>query len=175
MAVLIAPGYRFINAAAAGKPEKVTEPVAKAHDGCTTASITGAVGVTGCAGIRALPDEGEVHPRELVTVKVYVVAAVRPGKVPVAPVPVIVAPPGIAVTVQVPEPGKPLKATLPVARVHVGAVIVPIIGAVGLDGCAGIAAFNEDGEVHPRSLVTLKVYVVDAVRPEMLVVGPLPV
>jgi hypothetical protein len=52
--------------------------------------------------------------------------------VPVVPVPVIVEPPGVAVTVQVPDAGSPLKATLPVAVVQVGWVMAPTIGAVGI-------------------------------------------
>jgi hypothetical protein len=34
--------------------------------------MTGAVGISGCAVIIILPDEGEIHPAELVTVKVYI-------------------------------------------------------------------------------------------------------
>lgn len=52
-------------------------------------------------------------------------------KFPVVPVPVIVEPPGEAVTVQVPDAGSPLNATLPVETEHVGWVIVPITGADG--------------------------------------------
>ena len=52
-------------------------------------------------------------------------------KFPVVPIPVIVAPPGAAVTVQVPVAGNPLRATPPVAKVQVGCVIVPITGAGG--------------------------------------------
>jgi hypothetical protein len=53
------------------------------------------------------------------------------AKLAVVPVPVRVAPPGNAVTVQVPIAGNPLKATDP-AEVQVVWVIVPIVGAVGL-------------------------------------------
>jgi hypothetical protein len=81
--------------------------------------ITGAVGVAGAAVITALNDATEVQVDALVTVNVYVLAA-RPLKVPVKPVPVIVAPPGAAVTVHVPAAGKPLSATLPVATAQVG-------------------------------------------------------
>ena len=74
----------------------------------------------------ALPDAGEIQPLEPVTVNVYV-----PGNMPEnvvdEPVPVAVAPPGVAVTVHVPE-GNPLKATLPVATEHVGWVITPTTG-----------------------------------------------
>ena len=52
--------------------------------------------------------------------------------VEVTPVPVVVAAlvPAL-VNVQVPVAGKPLMITLPVARAHVGWVIVPTVGAVG--------------------------------------------
>jgi hypothetical protein len=79
--------------------------------------------------ITAFPEGGDVHPDALVTVKVYVVPAVRPEIDPVVPVPVAVKPPGVEVIVQVPEAGKPVKATVAVARTQVGGVIVPIIGA----------------------------------------------
>ena len=46
------------------------------------------------------------------------------------PVPVVTVPPGVLVSVQVPDGGKSLKTTLPVATAHVGCVIVPITGAV---------------------------------------------
>ena len=45
--------------------------------------------------------------------------------------PVVVTPPGVLVIVQLPL-GKPLNTTLPDGVVHVGWVIVPTIGAVGL-------------------------------------------
>ena len=45
--------------------------------------------------------------------------------------PVVVTPPGALVIVQLPL-GKPLNMTLPVGVVHVGWVIAPTIGAVGL-------------------------------------------
>ena len=66
-----------------------------------------------------LPDATEIHPKSLVTVKVYVPAA-SPDIVVVVPVPVVVVPPGVLVKVQVPEAGKPFKPTLPVATMQVG-------------------------------------------------------
>ncbi len=69
----------------------------------------------------------------LFTVKAYVVFAVKPLNVLVVPVPVIVEPP-VAVTVQLPLDGRPLKATLPVAVAQVGWVIVPTTGADGVKG-----------------------------------------
>ena len=40
-------------------------------------------------------------------------------------------PDGEPVTVHVPDAGNPLKATLPVATLHVGCVVVPIVGVLG--------------------------------------------
>ena len=60
--------------------------------------------------------------------------AAKPVTIPVAPVPVN-DPDGVPVTVQLPDAGKPLKATLPVAVLHVGCVIVPNVGAEGAAGC----------------------------------------
>jgi len=83
-----------------------------------------------------LVDDNEVHPDELVTLNVYVVLSVKPENKQevVGPTPVVVALLGVAVTVHVPEDGIPLKATLPVAKEHVGCVIIPIIGAAGVVG-----------------------------------------
>ena len=67
---------------------------------------------------------GEVQV-PLNTVKLYVPIA---NPVIVVEVPVPVLPPGFIV--QVPA-GKPLKSTLPVADIHVGWVVVPIIGVDG--------------------------------------------
>ena len=117
------------------------------------------VGVAGWAVITALPEATEVQPPELVTVKVYVVDAVNPEKVPVVvgPLPLMVAPPGDAVTVQDPLAGKPLKPTLPVAVEQVGCVIAPTTGAVGVAGCVLITASPEPVEVQPTEFVTVKV------------------
>ena len=60
-------------------------------------------------------------------------------------------------SVQVPEAGKPLKATLPVAVVQVGGVIVPTIGAEGVVGWGLITTLLEATEVQPSALVTVKV------------------
>ena len=92
--------------------------------------------MAGCALITVLEDEPEVHPLALVTLNVYVLFAVRPVNVAVAPVPVNVEllVPSDAVTVQLPVAGNPLNATLAVATLQVGWVIVPIDGAEGVDG-----------------------------------------
>jgi hypothetical protein len=55
-----------------------------------------------------------MQPAELATVKVYVPAGMPVIVVPV-PVPEVVTPPGLRVTIQIPDDGSPLKATLPVA------------------------------------------------------------
>ena len=55
--------------------------------------------------------------------------------VEVTPVPVVVAELAPAlVKVQLPVAGKPLIMTLPVGTAHVGCVIVPTVGAVGVAG-----------------------------------------
>ena len=56
--------------------------------------------------------------------------------------------------VQVPEAGKPLKTTLPVATVQVGWVIIPIVGAVWV-GCALMTTLPDTGEVQPDVFVTV--------------------
>ena len=71
------------------------------------------------------------------------------------PVPVVVIPPGLSVMVHVPEEGKPLNTTLPVATLHVGCVIVPTIGAVGVIGGVLITMFEEAGEIQFDSSSTV--------------------
>ena len=71
----------------------------------------------------------------------------------VVPVPVI--PPGMIV--QFPVAGRPLRTTLPVGEAHVeGCVIVPTIGAKGPAGTSFITISVEGRDIHPASLVTLK-------------------
>ena len=77
------------------------------------------MGVDGCALMTTLADATEIHPRLLVTVKVYV-PATSPDIVVVVPVPAVVVPPGFLVKVQVPEAGNPFRTTLPVATVQEG-------------------------------------------------------
>ena len=55
--------------------------------------------------------------------------------------------------------GNPLSATLPVATVHVGCVMVPTIGAEGVAGNGFITALKEADEIQPTELVTVKLYV----------------
>ena len=71
------------------------------------------------------------------------------------PDPVVVIAPGDLVRVHVPEAGSPLRATLPVATVHVGWLIVPMTGAVGVEGWALMTTFPEETDTHPSSLVTV--------------------
>ena len=83
--------------------------------------------------------------------------AAKPLNVPVAPVPVMVVDPTDSVTVQVPDAGSPLKATLPVAVVQVGWVMALTTGADGVAGCVLIVALSDEAEVQPAALVTVKV------------------
>jgi hypothetical protein len=80
---------------------------------------------------------------------------VSPVTVPDVPVPVVVAPPGLVVIVQVPVEGSPLRTTLPVTRVQLGWVIVPTIGAEGVKGCGLITISEEGNEIHPSAFVTI--------------------
>ena len=102
-----------------GKPLKATLPVATEHVGCVTVPTIGVVGTPTTELIIAFVLAADEHV-PLLTVKVYVVPAANPVMLPVVPVPVAVAPPGVAVTVHVPLDGKPLKATLPVDTVQLG-------------------------------------------------------
>ena len=74
------------------------------------------------------------------------------------PVPVDVVPLGFWVNVHVPVAGKPVKVTLPVARLQVGCVGVPTEGAVGGLGTA-LITISEVGQpqVQPASFITLYV------------------
>ena len=111
-----------------GKPLSATLPVAVAHVGCVIVPTVGVAGVAGAALITTLPVATDVQPLALVTVKLYV-PGFNPLMVVVEPEPEIL--PGLIV--QVPD-GKPLSATLPVAVAHVGCVIVPTVGVVGVPG-----------------------------------------
>jgi len=155
-----------------GRSSSITLPVATVHVGWTTDEGKGGVGVTGCMFITTDADAADVHKDAFVTVKVYV-----PGErviVVLVPVPVVVLPPGVLVTVHVPVAGKLLKTTLPVATVQVGWVMVPIVGAVGVTGWALITTDADAAEVHNDAFVTVKVYVPVA-NPEIVVLVPVPV
>ena len=71
------------------------------------------------------------------------------------PVPDVVIEPGDRVRVHVPVAGNPLKTILPIASAHVGCVMVPTIGAVGVVGCVLIATLDVATETHPDALVTV--------------------
>ena len=73
------------------------------------------------------------------------------------PEPSVVTPPMYLVRVHVPAEGNPRRTTLPVAREHVGGVIVPTEGADGVAGCGFTVNSTEAGEVHPEALVTVYV------------------
>ena len=84
-----------------------------------------------------------------------------PGASPVmvvlVPDPVVVVPPGVLVNVQVPVPGRLFRTTIPVRTAHVGCVIVPTAGGDGEKGAGLITTFDDDEDVHPDALVTVKV------------------
>jgi hypothetical protein len=48
---------------------------------------------------------------------------------------------------------------LPVATVHVGCVTTPIVGALGVLGCALTKIVADAAEIHPAVFLTVKVYV----------------
>lgn len=88
------------------------------------------------------------------------VLAVKPLNVAVVVLPFKVAPPGLAVTVQL-LAGRLLRSTLPVATLQVGPLITLTTGADGVTGCVGITALADGAEVQPlESNVTVNVYVV---------------
>ena len=60
--------------------------------------------------------------------------------------------PGLIVQLQ---GGKPLRSTLPVARAHVGCVMVPTMGAAGVASCALITTLADNTDVNPAALVTV--------------------
>jgi hypothetical protein len=71
----------------------------------------------------------------------------------VEPVPAI--DPGLIT--QVPVAGSPLKSKLPVGNAQVkGCVIVPTTGEGGASGAGSITTFPEASDVHPASVVTIK-------------------
>jgi hypothetical protein len=143
-----------VHVPAAGKPLNVTLPVATEHVGCVIVPTTGGVGVDGLALMTTLDDDGDVHVEAFVTVKVYVPDGM-PVIVVLVPVPVVVVPPGVLVTVHVPVEGKPFRMTLPLPTSHVGWVIVPAAGAVGVAGWIFMITSAEEVDVHPEALVTV--------------------
>jgi len=67
------PGYLItVQEPDDGNPVNVTLPVDNVHVGGKIAPIKGAAGIGGCVFITTFPDGNEIHPTEVVTVKVYV-------------------------------------------------------------------------------------------------------
>jgi hypothetical protein len=131
---VVPPGVLVkVHVPVAGKPLKTILPVGNAQVGCVIVPTIGAVGVVGCVFITTFADADEVQPEALVTVYVYVPSE-SAEIVKLVPVPVDVVPPGVLVSVQDPVAGNPFNTTLPVAKAHVGCVIVPTVGAVGVNG-----------------------------------------
>ena len=112
----------------------------------------GAVGAEGATCITTSADARDRHPAALVTVKLYVPGE-RFAMVVVVPVPAIA--PGLMI--HIPVAGRPFNTTLPNVAIHeVGCVTVPIIGAVGATGARLIITVADSTDIHPGSLVTLK-------------------
>jgi hypothetical protein len=116
------------------------------------------VGMPGWRGIITEADDSEIHSAALVTMKVYV-PAYNPGMVMLVPEPVVIIPPGFRVKVHIPDAGRPLNTTLPVDCVHVGCVIVPTAGAVGVGGWAGIITLSDGADTHPAAFLSVKLYI----------------
>ena len=109
------------------------------------------VAAIGIPLITTLADGIEVQPVAVsVTVKLYVAAIAKPVSVVVAPVPIMA--PGFIIH---PPAGNPANATLPVGTVHVGCVMIPTVGAVGVAGCALITIFADVTETHADALITV--------------------
>ena len=113
----------------AGSPLRTTLPVGSEQVGWVTVPVVGAAGGSGCVLIITSADAAEIQPAAFVTVKLYVPVA-SPVIVVLIPVPAI--PPGLIVHVPA---GRLFNITLPVAIVQVGWLIVPTVGAEGVDGC----------------------------------------
>ena len=58
-------------------------------------------------------------------------------------------PPGVMVKSQLPAAGNPESSIVAVASVHVGCMILAIVGADGLAGKAFMVAGSDAGEEHP--------------------------
>ena len=82
--------------------------------------------------------------------------------------------PGKRVSIQLPWSGRPLMTTLPVGRSHVGWVMSPGMGGVGVEGCRLMVISDDGADVHPSALVTVKLND-PATRPVTVVEMPVPV
>jgi hypothetical protein len=150
--VVAPPGLRVnVHVPVEGKPLSTTLPVDEAQVGCVIVPTEGAVGapVTEFIVIPVVADE--IQFEALVTVNVYVPAG-KPVTVVVAPVPVVVTPPGLRVNVHVPVEGKPLNATLPVEIAQVGCVTVPTVGTEGVPSPILTVIFAVGDDVQPPKL-----------------------
>ena len=131
----------------AGKLLNKTLPVATVQVGCVIVPTTGDDGIT---AVITTPDEaGDVHPTELVTVKLYV-PILKPVRIMLAVLPAS----AIGLIVQFPA-GSPVISTLPVAVEQVGWVIAPGNGAAGVKGCGLMIIFPDSADVQPTELVTV--------------------
>jgi hypothetical protein len=129
--VTTAPGFLVSVHVPEGKPLNATLPVARAQVGAVINPITGAEGTFGCGEITTLPEGGDTHPNEFVTVKVNVPSGIF-EMVVLTPDPVAVTAPGDLVIVQLPVIGRPFSTTLPDGTAQDGCVTVPMTGAFGL-------------------------------------------
>ena len=67
--VVVPPGDRVkVQAPVAGKPFRITLPVARAQLGCVIVPTVGAAGVAGWTLITTLAEAAEIHPEAFVTV-----------------------------------------------------------------------------------------------------------
>lgn len=101
-------------------------------------------------------EAAEVHPEEFVSVYVNVPTG-SPVRVVLVPDPEFVVLSDDRESVHEPVEGRPLRATLPVGTEHVGCVIVPIMGVVGVEGCALIIITEDEADVSPEASVTVYV------------------
>ena len=108
--------------APAGRLLSTTLPVATVQVGWVMVPITGFNGVTSGELITTSAVGKEIQPTELATVNVYVPVA-RPLIVVEGVLPVVIIPPGLRVSVQVPD-GKSLNTTEPVATEQDGWVML---------------------------------------------------
>ena len=109
----------------------------------------------------------------------YDTPPVSPEKTVEVPFPDAVAPPGVAVIVQSPNEGSPLRATLPVDTVHVGWVMAPTAGAAGMATIVTEVVTGLAGQPPEAGMVYVTTYVpsvlVDGVTapvPELIVSPP---
>ena len=93
-----------------------------------------------------LVEAPEVQPLSLVTVYEYV-PEFKSGIVVLTPFPDVFTPPGVLVSVHVPDEGNAFKTILPVAVAQVGWEIFPGEGAVGMAGALIITKSADDTHV----------------------------